>query len=76
MKNASGNNTPGTSPEHILGHHRIDVDMPVLSSSIQPLPISSMVPIKEMELALSERMPADGTMFSPPPPQNLTHYPS
>jgi len=76
MKKTSGNNTPGTSPEHLLGHHHIDVDMPVSSSSIQPLPISSMVPIKEMELALSERMTADGTMFLPPPPQNLTPYPS
>jgi Cys-rich protein (TIGR01571 family) len=75
-KKTSGNNTPGTSPEHLSGHHRIDVDMLVPSSSIQPLPISSMVHIKEMELALSERMPADGTMFFPPPPQNLTHYPS
>jgi hypothetical protein len=45
------------------------------SSSIQPLPISSMVPIHDNELVVPiELIPADETVFSPPPPQNVNAH--
>jgi len=73
--------TPGNSPPRLVPNGGDGIDMMAMpgavpsSSSIQPLPISSMVPIQDSELVVPiELIPADETVFSPPPPQNVNSH--
>jgi Cys-rich protein (TIGR01571 family) len=73
--------TPGNSPPRLVPNGGDGIDMMTMpgavpsSSSIQPLPISSMVPIHDSELVVPiELIPADETVFSPPLPQNVNAH--